>query len=130
MIPLPLDSLEFNIPNQLDVIERKVEKVKIKKSKLEFVITKGCPIRHCARMDLKHEALDIKEKLPPAYTSQTCVNHIQEVGELAYYIQNMFQVQLIASLACYIISVVWMHEIYPLLVRKGSYFNQSINGYI
>lgn len=133
MIPLPFDSLEFNSPNQFDVIlERKDEKVKIRKSELGFVITRGCPIGHCARMDLKPEASDIKEKLPPAYASQTCVNfdRFQEVGEPAYYFQNMFQVQLIVSLACYIISVVWMHEIYPLLVRKGSYFNQSVNGCI
>lgn len=68
MTNLPLDSFEFNILNQFDVmVERLVDKDEIRKRKPKFVITRGCPIRHFSRMDLKHEVLEVEDEITPVH---------------------------------------------------------------
>ena len=68
MIDLPLDSLEYSILNQSNVIvEGSTDKDEIRERKPKFVITRGCPIRYFDRMDLEHEVSDIEEEIAPVH---------------------------------------------------------------
>ena len=78
MTNLPLDSLEFNILNQSNVmVKRSDDKDEIRKKKPEFIITRGFPIRHFSRMDLEHEVLDIEDEIVPIHAPQKCIDFEQ-----------------------------------------------------
>ena len=78
IISTPLNSLEINIPNQLDVmIDKTIDRVQ----KPKFFHTRGCPIRHLDRMDFNEEDSDIEEHILPLYAAHLGNNfdQIQEV---------------------------------------------------
>ena len=78
-------------PQELDVmVDKTIDRVE----KSRIFTTRGCPIRHFARMDFKEEDSHIEEQILPLYVAHlgNDFDQFQEVYKLIYYFHVILQV--------------------------------------
>ena len=118
----------------------------------KFIISRGCPIRHLARMEAKNKALieQVIEHDPPikdesknvfatkldqfqlifTFMSSHTVDQLKEVSAFVSIILYIVHNPLYYLYVFHVFSTPFACRFYCQLRRKGSYFSQSVNGFV
>ena len=108
-----------------------------------FIISRGCPIKHLARMEanqekpvmfvFKHEYSNEAEaegQLTYLPLDNGKKNLLVEVSQFVYVFQEIVLQFFTQLYVIHLLLAILTHEEFCILRRKGSYFSQSVNGFV
>lgn len=121
------------------MVKEMVDKQETNNRVPKFNISRGCPIRHLASIEAKHEEVSQAEKFA-AQVKQASLTHplqvnsihnqLSEVGDVVFMFKDILQ-QLVENIfILHHFSVVNKLFQHPNLGRKGCNFSKPVNGFV